>query len=102
MNIVRQNYLYELLVRGGPDGGLAGAHQIFAERVLDADTGEVLSERQTPAQPLDPAHAGSVVGEHFATLASELAKARGEIERLEGELAAQSPSRVGAGAGETQ
>lgn len=102
MNIVRQNYLYELLVRGGADGVLAGAHQIFAERVLDADTGEVLSERQTPAQPLDPAHAAHIVGEHFATLASELAKARSDIERLGGELAAQSPSRAAAGAGETQ
>lgn len=100
MNIVRQNYLYELLVRGDADGALAGAHQIFAERVVDADTGEVLSERQAPAQPIDPAHAAHIVGEHFATLASELAKARSEIARLEGELAAHLPSRVAAGAGE--
>ena len=52
MSIEKSSYLYEIMVRGNPDGTLAGAHILRIERLIDADTGVVLSERALPAEDL--------------------------------------------------
>lgn len=102
MNIQKQSFLYEVLIRGAADGTLAGAHQIRVERVVDGDTGEVLNERMGPATPLDVKDVGAVVGEAFAALATEhdatknaLDVALQQIEQLQ--AAAGSGSRAAEG-----
>jgi hypothetical protein len=66
----KEQYLYEVLVRGARDGTLSAAHVIRAETVID-DDGTVLSERMLPAEALPVAEISDVLGEEFATLAKD-------------------------------
>ena len=76
-----QTYLYEILVRGRPDGSLY-AHQItstiFAEGV----------ERAGDAVQLDPAQVSRILGDTFPDLAVRLADAYQKISDLEDQVAA--------------
>jgi hypothetical protein len=78
MTIRKTRYLYEILVRGNPDGTLAGAHQVLAERVADGDL--LLAERTLEPTPLDVADVGAVLGEAFASLARDLATSRADLD----------------------
>lgn len=65
--------VYELLIRGAPDGRFVGAHQIdFTE------SGGVTSPRS-----LEPAAVSTILGEAFPALAIELEQARKRIQELE-------------------
>jgi len=95
MSIEKSSYLYEIMVRGNPDGTLAGAHILRIERLIDADTGVVLSERALPAEDLPLEGVAGVVSEATAGLASELAAERAKVTTLEAQLA-QARADVGA------
>ena len=86
-----QTYLYEILVRGRPDGTFY-AHQItstlFAEGV----------ERAGDAVSLDPAQVSRILGDAFPDIANRLADAERTISSLEDQIAAmkavESPALV--------
>lgn len=80
-----RSFLYEVLVRGGPDG-LVGAHQV---RATVDDSGEM---RLGPPTPLAPADVSQLLGEQFATLATDYSAARARISELEGRDAAMEPA----------
>lgn len=82
MPIEKTSYIYEILVRGAPDGVFAGAHQVSVERVVDTDTGDVLSEQVLPARELDPAQVAGVLGAAFGDLAGQLTQARAELAQM--------------------
>lgn len=75
--------IYELLIRGNPDGSLAGAHQVDW----------IAEDRQGPPKALDPTAISALLGESFPTLADDLIAARERIAELEAQIAsgAQSP-----------
>lgn len=85
-----KEFLYEVLVRGGPDG-LAGAHQIVA---MLEDDGSI---RLGAPAPLDPPLAAAVLGENLASLSGALEQARARIAELEAKLAEApaAPARAG-------
>jgi hypothetical protein len=92
MTIVSQTYVYEVLVRGTPDGGLAAAHVIEARRVVDTATGEVLSEKLSDARPLDVTSVGTLVD---PVLVAGLAAKTAEIATLTQELASRAAVPAG-------
>jgi hypothetical protein len=67
--------IYEILIRGNPDGAVAGAHQILWE-----------GDRPGLPRPLDPAAAGAALGSGVADLAAQLVAAKARIGELEREL----------------
>ena len=69
--ISKKQYLYEILFRFNKDG-LQGVHRIDAVSVVDEDSGEVIAERQLPAQPLDAGTARKVMGEEMTVLADQV------------------------------
>lgn len=61
MPIERQSSLYELLIRF--DGAkVLGVHIIDLEKIVDTDTGEIISAKPGRPKPLDPAEVGEVLG----------------------------------------
>lgn len=87
MSILKQKFLYEILIRGKADGTIAGAHQVYAERVIDSETGDVLAEKTGGAEPLNVTEVSAVLGEAFATLAADLVAERAKVAAAESELA---------------
>jgi hypothetical protein len=87
MSIEKKRFLYEVLIRGKADGTIAGAHQVYAERVVDSETGDVLAEKTGGAEPLKVEDVGAVLGEAFATLAADLVAERAKVAAAESALA---------------
>ncbi|MDP2323187.1 MAG: hypothetical protein Q8N51_04065, partial [Gammaproteobacteria bacterium] len=79
MAIEKKSFLYEVLIRGAADGTIAGAHQIHAERLVDADTGAVLAEKTMDAKPLNVADVASLLGESFVTDAKVVAELQAKV-----------------------
>lgn len=68
-------FLYEVLVRGGPEG-LVGAHEIWG-----TEDGGVI--RLDPPTPLATADVAQLVGAGFVTLSADYAAAQARIAELE-------------------
>jgi hypothetical protein len=50
--IEQQTAINEILLRFDAAGALQGAHRVDLERVVNTDTGEVLAEKESGAQPV--------------------------------------------------
>ncbi|MBX9759657.1 MAG: hypothetical protein K2Y29_12860 [Beijerinckiaceae bacterium] len=98
MTIQKQTYLNEILVRLRRDGSISGAHQVHNEILVDADTGEVLSERAGMAQPLDADEVGSIVGHSFAGAAAQVARLEAQVMQMTQERDARPASPIATGA----
>lgn len=102
MTIEKNTARYELLIRFDEDGQVKGSHEIHQTVVRDTDTGEVLSSKEGPAQPVDPASVSDVLGEHNAALVAQVASveqerddvnaARDAVEQERDDLASQVSS----------
>lgn len=66
MSLVQQTYLYEVLARYSA-AGLEGCHKIEITRIVNTDTGEVLSESLGSAVAISQAEAATLIS--TATLA---------------------------------
>jgi hypothetical protein len=77
-----KTYLYEILVRGKPDGTLSGAHQILGVVYEDGH------ERRGEPAPVAFADVATILGKEFTGLAGQLTAANDKIAELEA-LAAQ-------------
>jgi len=86
MAIEKTSFLYEALIRFGPQG-YEGSHQIWTDRYIDTVTDEIISEKQRPAEPLAEAAIVDLVGGQALVMA-------GQITALEAELAAKV-ARIG-------
>lgn len=84
--MAKKSYLYEVLVRGTPDGKLAGAHQIISDVYTDDDTGEIVGERPGMASPLALSDVGGLIGESFTGLANQIADLQAELESAKSQL----------------
>lgn len=92
MPIERQTQPYEILIRLNAEGFVA-AHVCDLERLVDTDTGDVLSEKATAARPVTKAEAGEYLGATNAKVI-EQAQAMGiEKKALEDALAAMTAER---------
>jgi hypothetical protein len=96
--IQQKTYLYEALFRFDEKGYLA-SHQIHTRKVWDDETGEVITEQQLPAAPLEDEDIAAIVGDAMQSansidalrkdFANLQADKRGVIEEYEGRLSEQ-------------
>ena len=77
------NYVYEILVRGGPDG-FKGAHVIHGRIVTDEDGDS--REKIGKAEPIEIDQLSVVMGETSARMAKQVESLLGEKEALENYL----------------
>jgi hypothetical protein len=63
---------YEFLCRFR-GGALVGAHVLHLERIVDTETGQVYAETVMPAEPVNPATIGNLIGEHVAGMMEQIA-----------------------------
>ncbi len=75
-----ETYLYEILIRGTPDGNIAGAHVIYNDRYV-SDTGEVLGERPSGAKPIDISKIQEILGTEMANALTQLPQAIADKEK---------------------
>lgn len=80
MAITKTTFLYEILVRFGPDG-YRGSHVLDLEKVVDG--AEILVERVLPARPITEAEVGELLGGKVAALIEQLDAANARIAELE-------------------
>lgn len=71
----KRTYLYEILLRFGPEG-LAGSHVIDMEEVYDTKTGEVLTAKELEARPIAADEVGEYLGKANAKAVEDLAAAQ--------------------------
>jgi len=69
--IEKNSYLYEVPIRYDANG-YVGSHQIWIDRYIDTDTGEVISEQQRAAEPLAEAAIIDLVGEQAVVMAQQI------------------------------
>jgi len=79
MTIQTRTWLYETLIRFD-EKGYSGSQQIRMQTVWDDETGEVLAERELPAEPISDPAIAALVGEQVLVMGRQ-------IEVLEAELA---------------
>lgn len=72
-------FLYEILVRGTPDGQITGAHQIWATAFKDDVSGEVLTVKHEGAASLNVDDVKAVVSENFAAAAQQVASLTAQL-----------------------
>ncbi len=83
MNLTDVTVPYEILIRFGSDGSLKGAHQ-QRRRIVQLD-GEILKDQELPAEPIDVAGMGAVLGEASAIAITSAAALLLERDRLAAE-----------------
>lgn len=74
----KRTYLYEILLRFGPEG-LAGSHVIDMEEVYDTKTGEVLTAKELEARPIAADEVGEYLGKANAKAVEQLASANAAL-----------------------
>jgi hypothetical protein len=84
--ISKRTYLYEILVRGTPDGRLAGAHVNHLTEIYDGETGEILGMKPD-LKPLNIADIAGVLGKDMAGLLIEVEELRSAKATLEAQVA---------------
>lgn len=87
MAIEQTSYLYEALIRFGPDGFVA-AHQVSMARYVNTDTGEVISESERPAEPVSADAITTLIGNEAVAMAAQITAQTARISQLETELTA--------------
>lgn len=70
--------LYELLLRFG-NGELAGAHALYIDRVVDLDTGRLIGETVSQAEPVTLEQAAALVGDQMAALLAQVSGQAAQI-----------------------
>lgn len=75
-----QTVIYEYLVRFNPDGTVRGSHVGYLRRIIDDETGELLSERESGALPVGTGQHAVQLQSALGELAAALATAE-EVER---------------------
>lgn len=86
--MAKQTYLYEVLIRGNPDGTVKGAHMLYMERFTDDATGELIVEKEGVAEPLDPAAVESLLGKEMAKAGEQVVTLAAERDAAQSRLAA--------------
>lgn len=86
MEVERQTTLYEVLVRFGPEG-LRGAHAMDLERLIDTDTGDVISEQEGKARPITVEEVGELLGTENAALLEAVDKEKSRAAAIEANAA---------------
>lgn len=81
-----ETYLYEILVRFGPDG-YAGSHVVDLVRTIDEASGELVGEATTKARPLTSEEVGELIGFKNAELIQQLDAVRKDHADAERRLA---------------
>lgn len=77
MSITRKTFLYEVLIRFGPDG-LRGIHAIDMEQIVEGDV--VHAETAQPARPVGREDLADLVGEQATNLIEQVTAALAEVE----------------------
>lgn len=80
MDITKQDFLYEVLIRFDVDGFVA-AHQICVEKYIDKTTGEVLSEKQGAPMPLSADKIKDLLGEEITGMAQKITELEARMEQ---------------------
>lgn len=88
MAIIKQTSLYEILFRFGPDGLLAGVHQIDLTRLVDDATGEVLSLTAGDAQPITAEAAGAAISAETLALSNTIVGLNAQLATAGAQIAA--------------
>lgn len=79
MDITKQDFLYEVLLRFD-EGGFVAAHQIRVEKYIDKETGEVLSEKQGAPMPLSAGEIESILGAEMTGMTEQIAELEARLE----------------------
>lgn len=87
--MAKQTFLYELLIRLGPDG-YVGGHAVDLVRFTDDTDGELIADRESPPRAVTLQEASDLLGAESAALlvqlsnlTAELAAAQGRAEQAE-------------------
>lgn len=80
MDIAKQDFLYEVLLRFDVDGFVA-AHQIHVEKYVDNATGEVISEKQGAPMPLLADEIKGLLGEEVVGMALKVSELETRVEQ---------------------
>lgn len=88
MAISRKTFLYEVLMRFGPEG-LQGVHAIDLEQIVEGKT--VHAETALPARPVEPAELAALIGEKATDLIEQVsaALAEADVQRSRADAAEQ-------------
>lgn len=86
MALERKKHLYEVLLRFSSNG-FVGAHQIYAEQIIDSDTGDVLSETAGMAEPVSDDAVSTLIGSENLTLLARISELESIVENLSQQLA---------------
>jgi len=79
-----KQFLYEVLVRGTPDGQIAGAHQVWARAFTDDATGELITIKHGFAEVLKVEDVKALISANFVGAAQQIADLSAELEAEKG------------------
>lgn len=83
--IEKTSFLYEVLLRFGPDG-LSGAHAIDMVRIVDTGSGEVIAENEELARPITQAEVSDILGAETAGMIEQIGRLEAEVAELTAQL----------------
>lgn len=73
-------FLYEVLVRGTPDGQIAGAHQVWARAFTDDASGEVVAVKHGATEVLNAEDVKALISANFVGTANQIATLERDLE----------------------